>query len=402
MSKQKMSKEAFPISDRVQKMQSSSTLAVFLAAEKLKAEGADVLDLGAGEPDFATPDNIKEAGIRAIKNNLTRYTANTGTAALRSAIAQYIEHEHGAVYPPSQIITSTGGKQSIFNAIVTIVGSGDEVLIAAPYWVTFPEAVVFAGGNPKIIDTEANDFRLTADLVAANLTDRTKLLILNSPNNPSGRTIPRDEFQNIAELASQHDFYIIADDCYYNFVYPPDKPFSAAGLSEKLRQRIMVVGSFSKTFAMTGWRIGFAAGPKPWIDAMSKVQSHTTGNPSSISQSAALEAITGSKDSVATMLAEYKRRRDWLVPALNAIPGVSCIEPEGAFYAFPCVKGLIGDSRAKDSSEIAKTLLEQYHVVVTPGIAFGVEGYLRLSYATSLDIIERGVEKIRELAQELH
>jgi len=396
-----MSKTAFPISDRVQKMQSSSTLAVFLAAERLKSEGAEVFDLGAGEPDFPTPDNIKEAGIRAIRNNQTRYTANTGTAELRAALSQYFEHEHGAEYPPSQIITSTGGKQSIFNAIVTMVNPGDEVLIATSYWVTFPEAAVFADGTPKIIDTEGNNFRLTADLVAANVTNRTKLLIVNSPNNPSGRTIPRDEFEKIAELARERNFYIIADDCYYSFVYPLNRPFSAAALDAKLRERIMVVGSFSKTFAMTGWRLGFAAGPKPWIDAMSKVQSHTTSNPSSISQAAALEAITGPKDSVGQMLIEYKKRRDWLIPALNGIPGIECLEPEGAFYAFPSVKGLLGKTGVKDSTEIAKILLEEYHVVVTPGIAFGVEGYLRLSYATSLDIIQRGVEKIRELSERL-
>ena len=396
-----MSKQSFPLSDRVQKMQTSSTLKVFLAAERLRQTGVQVIDLGAGEPDFPTPDNIKQAGYRAIETNQTRYTANTGTIALRKAISEYIERETGSVYPPEQIITSTGGKQSIFNAIVTMVNPGDEVLIPNPYWVTFPEATVFAGGVPKIIDTEQNGFDLTAELVASNVTNRTKLLILNSPNNPTGRIIARSEFERIAELAAQRDFYIIADDCYYSFAYPPNKPFSAAGLDAKVRDRIIAVGSFSKTFAMTGWRIGFAAGPKPWVDAMAKVQSHTTSNPSSISQAAAAEAINGSQESVSIMLAEYKRRRDWLIPALNAIPGVSCQEPEGAFYAFPSVKGLLNGPRVKTSDDLAAILLEDYHVALTSGAAFGVDGYLRLSYAASMDTIVKGVDQIRKLAAEL-
>ena len=260
MSKQAMTKESFPLSERVQKMQSSSTLKVFLAAERLRASGVEVIDLGAGEPDFPTPENIKQAGFRAIENNQTKYTINTGTIALRTAISQYIERETGSVYSPDQIITSTGGKQSIFNAIVTLINPGDEVLIPSPYWVTFPQATVFAEGVPRIIDTEDNGFDLTAELVAKNLTSRTKLLILNSPNNPTGRIISQDQFRKIAELAVEHNFYIIADDCYYSFVYPPNKPFSAAGLDARLRERVMAIGSFSKTFAMTGWRIGFASG----------------------------------------------------------------------------------------------------------------------------------------------
>jgi aspartate aminotransferase len=396
-----MSKESFPLSERVQKMQTSSTLKVFLAAERLRASGIQVIDLGAGEPDFPTPDNIKQAGYKAIETNQTRYTANTGTMALRSALSDYIERETGSLYPPDQIITSTGGKQSIFNAIVSIVNRGDEVLIPSPFWVTFPEAAIFAGGVPKIIGTEQNGFQVTADLIAAETTSKTKLVILNSPNNPTGRIIPRDEFQKIAELADERNFYIIADDCYYSFVYPPNKPFSAAGLDAKLRERIIAVGSFSKTFAMTGWRIGFAAGPKPWINAMGKVQSHTTSNPSSISQVAAAEAVKGSQESVAIMLAEYKRRRDYLIPALNSIPGVSCQEPEGAFYAFPSVKGLLNGSRAKSAQDIATILLEEYHVATTGGAAFGVDGYLRLSYAASMDTIVKGVEQIRKLAGDL-
>jgi aspartate aminotransferase len=394
-----MSKQPFPLSDRVQQMQTSSTLKVFQAAERLRQSGVQVIDLGAGEPDFPTPDNIKQAGYKAIETNQTRYTANTGTIALRAAISQYIERETGSVYPPEQIITSTGGKQSIFNAIVTMVNPGDEVLIPNPYWVTFPEATVFAGGVPKIVDTENNGFDVTAELIGANVTSRTKLLILNSPNNPTGRIIPRAEFQRIAELAAERDFYIIADDCYYSFAYPPNKPFSAAALDSIVPNRIIAVGSFSKTFAMTGWRIGFAAGPKPWIEAMSKIQSHTTSNPSSISQYAATEAIKGSQESVAIMLAEYKRRRDWLVPALNAIPGITCQEPEGAFYAFPSVKGLLHGPRVKSASELSAILLEEYHTATTSGAAFGVDGYLRLSYAASMDTIKKGVAQIRKLAE---
>jgi aspartate aminotransferase len=395
-----MGKAEFKESVYAADMKVSSTLAVLMAAERLRAQGVEVIDLGAGEPDFPTPENVKQAGRQALDQNFTRYTAASGIAPLRQAIVDLLRRDFGADYEPAQAIVTTGGKQAIFNAMATILNPDDEVLIPAPYWVTFPEVAKFLRARAVIIDTEPNHFLLTADMVRQAVGPRTRLLILNSPNNPTGRIIPPGEFRKIVEAAASRDVWVISDECYVYFAYPPAAPFTAGQLPAELRERVMVCGSFSKSHAMTGWRLGFGLGPPEWIQAMIKVQSHSTSNANSITQKAAVEAASGPQESVHRMIAEYQRRRDWLVPALNDIPGVSCGTPEGAFYVMPNIKGLLGGA-VNNSAELAKFLLEAKGVALTAGSAFGIEGYVRISYANSLQMIQEGVRRIREAAHEL-
>lgn len=388
------------LAERLSKMKSSSTLRVLQITERLKAEGIDVISLGAGEPDFPTPENIKQAAKTAIDAGFTKYTPAGGTTDLKRAIIERTRRDFGGEYGPEEVIATVGGKQAIFEGIAAIVDPGDEVLLPAPYWVSFPEIVHFAGGVPVVVDTEENGCQLTAEMVAERITPKTKLLVINSPNNPTGRVIPPAEVRKIVELAAERDIWVMSDDCYLYFVYPPVQPFSVAGLPDELRSRCLVTGSFSKTYAMTGWRIGYALGPTEWIQAMLTIQSHSTSNPTSISQYAAIEAFAGRQDSVREMLEEYRRRRDWLVEALNGLPGVSCVMPEGAFYAFPNVSELL-KGEVKTSRALADRMLEEAAVAVTPGSAFGAEGYIRLSYATSLADIQRAVERIRGLFERL-
>ncbi len=392
-----MSSQIFTASARARATKLSSVAAIVAAAEKLRAEGVDVIDLGAGEPDFPTPANVKAAAKRALDENLTKYTASSGILPLKKAICARIETDFGAQYEPTQCTVTVGGKQAIFNAILSLIDPGDEVLLERPCWVSFPEIVNFAEGKSVFIDTEETDFHLTAAAVRKAITPRTKLLVVNSPSNPTGRAISPEEFQKIVEVAVEHGIWVISDECYVQFVYPPRKPFSAATLPAELRSRLLIAGSLSKTYAMTGWRLGFAIGPSEWVSEVTKVTSQSTSNVNSITQYAALAALTESQDSVAEMLQEYTRRRDWLVPALNAIPGVKCGVPEGAFYAFPDVRGLIEDCGLESSKHLADTLLYEYGVVLTPGSAFGIEGYLRLSYANSLEALEEAVTRIRGL-----
>lgn len=391
---------SFEESVYVADMEVSSTLAVLMEAERLRAEGVDLIDLGAGEPDFPTPRNVKDAAQKAIETNFTRYTATSGIAPLRTAIAEMMRRDFGAGYDPSEVLVTIGGKQAIFNAMATLLNPGDEVLIPSPYWVTFPEIAKFLRARPVFVDTEPEGFLLTARAVADAIGPRTRLLIINSPNNPTGRIIPPDELRRIVEVAVQHDVWVLSDECYLYFAYPPAAPFSAGQLPEELRSHLMLCGSFSKTHAMTGWRLGFALGPKPWIQAMLKVQSHSTSNANSITQKAAIEAATGPQDAVRAMIDEYKRRRDWVVPALNEIPGIECAMPEGAFYIMPDMRQLLG-GRVRDSIELSALLLNEARVVVTPGSAFGAEGYLRISYANSLEAIQEGVGRIANVAARL-
>ena len=395
-----MNNAIFKESHYTENMEVSSTLAVLMESERLRAEGKEVIDLGAGEPDFATPRNVKDAGIHAIEENFTRYTSTSGIAPLKRALLDMIKRDFDVEYQPSQSIITVGGKQGIFNAMAAVVNAGEDVLIPSPYWVTFPEIARFLGANPVFIETAANDSVLTADMVKDAITPRAKLLILNSPNNPSGRIIPPEEFRRIVEVAAERDLWVISDECYLYFAYPPARPFTAGSLPEELRARVMISGSFSKSHAMTGWRIGYALGDAAWIQAMLKIQSHSTSNASSISQKAAIEAALGESYSLRFMISEYQKRRDWLVPALNAIDGIECALPEGAFYVFPNVKGALG-GRIKTSGEFARQLLEEAHVVVTDGAAFGAEGYIRISYANSLENIQKGVEKIAETVRRL-
>jgi len=388
----------FRPSANVARMQPSSTLAAMQAAMRMKAAGVDVVDLGAGEPDFDTPGHIKEAAAEAMRAGQTKYTPTGGTRKLQEAIVGYYEREFGARLEPDEVMATAGGKQAIFNAVVTLCGPGDEVLIPKPYWVTFPEIVNFAGATPVFIDTEASGFHLKAGQVAAAITPRTRLIIINSPSNPSGRVISPREFEKIMEEAAARGVYVVSDECYLRFVYPPAEVFTAATLAPELRARLCIAGSFSKTYAMTGWRIGYSVAPAAWTREMNKVQSHSTSNPSSISQAAAAAAFDSSQECVAAMLAEYRRRRDWLVRALQDIPGLRCLEPEGAFYAFPDVRGCYGE-RVRSSAEFADKLLEEAQTVVTDGAGFGSEGYIRMSYATSMERLEEGVERIRRVAE---
>ena len=394
------SKGVFRESDNVAGMEVSSTLAVLMEAERLRSEGVDLIDLGAGEPDFPTPRNVKDAAQQAIENNFTRYTATSGIAPLRKAITDMMRRDFGASYDPSEVLVTMGGKQAIFNAMATLLNPGDEVLIPSPYWVTFPEIAKFLRARPVVIDTEPRGFLLTARSVSDAIGPRTRLLIINSPNNPTGRIIPPDEFREIVEVAAERDVWVISDECYLYFAYPPALPFTAGQLPEELRSRVMICGSFSKTHAMTGWRLGFGLGPKPWIQSMLKVQSHSTSNANSMTQKAAIEAAIGPQDSVRSMIGEYLRRRDWVVPALNEIEGIECSMPEGAFYVMPNVKRLLG-GRVRDSIELSKLLLDEARVVVTAGSAFGMEGYLRISYANSREAIQEGVRRIDGVARAL-
>jgi aspartate aminotransferase len=388
----------FPVSENVARMQSSATMAAMQAAEALRATGANVCDFGAGEPDFDTPDNIKQAAERAMRAGRTKYTANAGIRELQRAIIDFYRKEFGTEYQPAEVMATAGGKQAIFNAVVTLLNPGDEALIPKPYWVTFPEIAVFAGGKPVFIETEETNFVLTVDQVERAITSRTKLLILNSPSNPSGRVLPPDEFRRIMELTAERGIYVVSDECYLRFVYPPGEVFSAASLPAELRSRLCIAGSFSKTYAMTGWRVGYALAPAEWTKAMLKVQGHSTSNTNSIAQWAAVEALTGPQESVGIMLKEYTRRREWLLNELGEIPGFKCSEPEGAFYAFPDVRGCLKKD-LKTSGDFAQRLLEEEQTVVTDGAGFGAEGFLRISYATSMEQIQEGVKRIRRFAE---
>ncbi len=388
---------SFQVSENVSHMKASSTLAAMQAAEAMRAAGVDVVDLGPGEPDFDTPQNIKDAASEAMRAGKTKYTPAAGTRELQQAIIGFYHREFHANYERSEVAATSGGKQAIFNAVVSLINPNDEVLIPKPYWVSFPEIVAFASGKSIFIETEENDFVLTADMVRRAITPRTKLIILNSPGNPSGRVIPPAEFLQIMEIVAERDLYAISDECYLRFVYPPATVFSAASLRPELRRHLCIAGSFSKTYAMTGWRVGYSLANSGWTRAMLKVQSHSTSNVTSISQAAAAEAFNGPQDSVAMMLAEYTRRREWLLQALNEIPGLRCPQPEGAFYAFPEVRGCL-KGKLKTSGDFVNELLKNEKTVVTDGAGFGAEGFMRISYATSLDRLEEGVKRIRRVA----
>ncbi|HZS04272.1 MAG TPA: pyridoxal phosphate-dependent aminotransferase [Blastocatellia bacterium] len=395
-----MSNMAFPVSHRAQKTKASSIAAIVAETERLRAQGVEVMDLGAGEPDFPTPEHIKAAAKRALDENFTRYTVTSGVMALKEAICRRSNEDFGSDYEPSQCCVTVGGKMGIFNAVMALINPGDGVLVERPCWVTFPEIINFAEGKMIPIETEATDFHLTAGAVRRAITPEARLIIINSPSNPTGRVIDPAEFKRIVEVAVEHGLWVISDECYLQFAYPPGEPFSAAALPARLRERVLVVGSLSKTYAMTGWRVGFTLGPREWVNEVIKIQTQITSNANSIAQKAAIAALTESQQAVKEMLAEYQRRADWLVPALNEIPGVRCGRPEGAFYAFPDVKQLMKDCGFETSKQLADTLLADYGVALTSGSAFGIDGYLRLSYANSLGNIQRAVERIRKMQRE--
>lgn len=389
----------FPVSDRVSKMQSSSTFKAAQAAAMLREQGHQVIDLTLGEPDFDTPQFIKEYAWEGLEKGLTKYTPSSGMKPFTHAIAEFYAAEFDADFTPNEVVASCGGKQALFNAACTLLDPGDDVLIPKPYWVTFPEIVTFCGANRIFIDTESTDFILTADQVKAAITENTKALIVNSPSNPSGRVIPKDEMIRIIETCAERNIYVITDECYLFFAYPPGQVFTSATLSKELREFVCVAGSFSKTYAMTGWRIGYTIANEAWSKEMIKLQSHSATHPTSFVQYACARAMENREASMAavrSMLAEYERRRDWLIPALNTIDGFKCGMPEGAFYAFVDVRGLLGE-QFNASADVAEHMLNEAHTVVTDGAGFGADGFLRLSYATSMENLHTAIDRLGEL-----
>jgi aspartate aminotransferase len=364
-------------------------------ADRLRSEGVDVVDFGAGEPDFPTPDNIKQAAIRALEQNFTKYTPAGGTAELKKAICERHAQDFGTDYKPAECMVTVGGKHVIFNLTQALVNPGDEVVIPAPYWVTYKDVVNYAGGKCVFVDTdESKGFTLTAQMIEPALTSRTRIVIINSPSNPSGAVIDRPEFEKIFRLTSSRGIYLMTDECYCKFLYDSE-PFSIASLPGA-KETVLVAGSLSKTYAMTGWRIGFGLVPAAVVAAMTKLQSHSTSNPTSISQKAAVEALRGPQESVGIMLAEYRKRRDFVVQRLRAIPGVTCAEPRGAFYAYPNLSVVIGKNGIANSLQLSERLLADAHVAVVPGEAFGTEQHVRISYATSMEELARGLDRIHE------
>jgi aspartate aminotransferase len=383
------------IADRISSISVSSTMKVMADADKLRREGVDVVDFSAGEPDFFTPDNIKQAAIRAINGNFTKYTPAGGTGEIKQAVIDRHKAEFGTDYKLPECIITVGGKHVLFNYTQALVNPGDEVIIPVPYWVTYKDVVNFAGGKCVFVDTaEEHGFTLTAAMIEPYLNARTKLVIINSPSNPSGAVLDREEFEKIFKLTSSRGIYLMTDECYCKFLYDSE-PFSIASLPGA-KETVLVAGSLSKTYAMTGWRIGFGLVPQPLVGAMTKLQSHSTSNPSSISQKAAVEALRGPQESVGIMLAEYHKRRDYVVQRLRAMPGVECAEPRGAFYAYPDLSVVLGKNGIANTLVLAERLLQESHVAVVPGEAFGTDKHVRISYATSMKELERGLDRIQQ------
>jgi aspartate aminotransferase len=384
-----------PIAERISSISVSSTMKVSAEADRLRSEGVDVVDFGAGEPDFPTPDNIKQAAIRALDQNFTKYTAAGGTAELKKAVCERHAQDFGTSYKPNECMITVGGKHVIFNLIQALINPGDEVVIPVPYWVTYQDVVNYAGGKCVFVNTdEAQGFTLTAAMLEPHLTASTKLVIINSPSNPSGAVVEREEFEKIYQLTSARGIYLMTDECYCKFLYDSE-PFSIAALPGA-KETVLVAGSLSKTYAMTGWRIGFGLVPPAIVQAMTKLQSHSTSNPCSISQKAAVEALRGPQESVGIMLAEYRKRRDFVVARLRAIPGVQCNEPQGAFYVYPNVSVAFGKSGIANTLQFAERLLSEAHVAAVPGEAFGTDRHIRISYATSMKELDRGLERIHQ------
>ena len=381
------------LTNRIQRIEVSATMAVAAEAEKLRATGADLVDLGAGEPHFPTPEHIKEAGIKAIRDNFTKYTAVGGTAELRDAIVKRHAADFGSDYKREDCVASVGGKHALFNAIQVLVDHGEEVIIPVPYWVSFKDIVRYAGGEPVYIATdERRDFALTADMVERAITPRTKVIILNSPSNPSGAVMKPEDMTEVLRLAHDRGIYVVSDECYV-YLNHTGQQFSA-GCVHEVRERLIIIGSLSKTYSMTGWRLGYALGPAPIISAMNKLQSQSTSNPTSIVQKAAVAALTSSQDCVKEMLAGYVALRDQVVEGLRSIPGITCAAPNGAFYAYPNVSHYFERGGINSASDVARKLLHQAHVVVVPGEGFGTQDHVRVSYATSPENRGRGIERM--------
>jgi aspartate aminotransferase len=387
-------------SERISRISVSSTMAVVAKADKLKASGVSVVDFGAGEPDFPTPDNIKQAAVEALNQNFTKYTPTGGTRELKQAIVERHAQDFGSNYTVEECLVTVGGKQAIFEAVLATINHGDEVILPVPYWVSFLDIVNYAGGKAVFLQTQENEnFAVRAEAVEKLVTPKTRMVIVNSPNNPSGAVIPPAEMEKLLALAVRHNLVLMSDECYCHFLYDGRKPFSLG--TSKNRENLLVVGSFSKTYAMTGWRVGFALGSAKLMGNMLKLQSHSTSNPTSIAQKAAVQALRGPQDSVGTMLAEFERRRGKIVTGLRAIPGIKCAMPEGAFYVYPNVSAYLKKNGGADATALAEKLLDEVHVALVPGPAFGTEEHMRISYAASQEQIDEGLRRLKDFLAKL-
>jgi aspartate aminotransferase len=389
------------IAKRAQAIKPSPTLATAAKAKAMKAQGIDVVDFGVGEPDFDTPENVKQAGIKAIQTGCTKYTPAGGTDELKEAVIEKLKKDNGLQYEKSQILISCGAKHSLYNIAEALFDPGDEVIIPSPYWVSYPDQVLLNDATPVIVETtEEEGFKLSAKKLAKAITGKTKALVLNSPSNPTGLAYNRKTLEDIAALAVQHRIYVISDEIYEKLIYDGFTHTSIASLGQEIKSQTIVVNGVSKSHAMTGWRIGYAAGPKDVITAMANIQSQSTSNPSSISQKAAVEALRGPQDFIGTMNAEFDKRRKYMVERLNKMRGLSCLMPVGAFYAFPRVSALFGKSLngkvIKNSADLAALLLDEAKVALVSGDAFGADAYIRLSYATSMESIQKGLDRIEK------
>ena len=395
------------LSSSLSRIKPSPTIAVTQKARELKEKGVDVISLGAGEPDFDTPNNVKNAAIEAINNGETKYTAVDGTPKLKEAIINKFKRENGLAFTKDQINVGAGGKQVIFNAILSTINPGDEVLIPAPYWVSYPDIVLLAGGVPKIVVcSEKDKFKITPNKIKDSLTDKTKWIILNSPSNPTGSCYSKNEIDAIADLLKDYPKVMIMSDDIYEHVVYDDFKFYTIAQNKSVTERTLTINGVSKSYSMTGWRIGYAGGPKELIKAMAKIQSQSTTNPSSISQAAAVEALNGDQSFIKERSDAFKERRDFVVTELNKIPEIECINPEGAFYVFPSCKGCLGKSHnelgdIKTDTDFVSKLLESTGVAVVQGSAFGLEGFFRISYATSMQNLEKAVKRISEFCSKL-
>jgi len=391
------------VSNSLKRIKPSPTIAVTSKAREMRAAGKDVIGLGAGEPDFDTPDNIKEAAIQAIKRGDTKYTAVDGTPALKKAIKEKFSRENNLTYALDQISVGTGGKQVLYNAFMATLNPGDEVIIPAPYWVSYPDMVLLAGGKPKIVKcSEKNEFKITPAELKKAITKKTKWLIINSPSNPTGSCYTKEEIQELSKiLIKNKKVFILSDDIYEHITYDGFEFFTIAQI-KALKDRTLTMNGVSKSYSMTGWRIGYGAGPKDIIKAMAKIQSQSTTNPSSISQAAAVEALSGTQDFIKTRSESFKERRDFVVKTLNNIKGLSCLKPNGAFYVFPNCQKLLGKkTKLKTDKDFVEKLLEKAEVAVVQGSAFGLDGYFRISYATSMDNLKKALERIKSFCENL-
>ena len=386
--------EALRLTERINRIEPSATMAVVAEADKLRSQGIDVVDFGAGEPHFSTPQHIKDAAIVAIQGNFTKYTAVGGTAELRDAIAHRHNIDFDSDYRREEVIASVGGKHALFNAIQVLVDHGDEVILPVPYWVSFKDIIRYAGGNCVLLEAdEAQGFRVTAEMVARLISPRTKAIILNSPSNPSGAVMSPADMTEVVRLAHERGIWVLSDECYVYLNYT-GKTFSVGALRE-YKERMVILGSLSKTYAMTGWRLGYAMAPGSVVSAMAKLQSQSTSNPTSIVQKAAVAALKGPQDCVDEMRREYIQLRDHVVKGLRAIPGVQCTLPEGAFYAYPNISSFLGRGGLKSASDVAGRLLREAHVATVPGEGFGTSEHVRISYATSKAELDRGIERMK-------